>query len=100
MAVRTAPVTPAARASDNRTHVRVEFDRHLVGIVGEEHYPAAEYLFRELAANAYDADATEVRFQYHFGTDEQGYKLIVEDNGNGMTRDELSGYFTFGAKQK
>lgn len=89
-----------ASSQEHRTRVRVEFDRHLVAVIGSEHYPSAEYLFGELAANAYDADATEVRFQYDFGHDEGGYKLMVEDNGNGMTLDELENYFRFGAQGK
>jgi hypothetical protein len=87
----------------NRTLVQVQFDRHIVGVLGDEHYPEADFLFTELAANAYDADATEVRFDYRFGEDagrEGGYRLTVEDNGTGMDLDDLRSYFTFGLPQK
>lgn len=87
----------------NRTLVPVQFDRHIVGVLGDEHYPDADYLFTELAANAYDADATEVRFEYRFDEDAAahgGYRLSVEDNGGGMELQDLRGYFTFGSPQK
>lgn len=91
-------------AASRATEVQVSFERSLVGIIGDEHYPDAEYLFTELAANAYDADATEVRFTYRGGAESAGeiggYKLIVEDNGNGMKLDELQAYFTFGSQRK
>jgi hypothetical protein len=81
----------------------VTFDRHIVGVLGDEHYPDADYLFTELAANSYDADATEVRFAYRFAEDagrHGGYKLTVEDNGVGMDVEGLRRYFTFGASTK
>lgn len=87
----------------DRTEVRVAFDRHIVDVLGDEHYPDADYLFTELAANAYDADATEVRFIYRFAEDagrHGGYKLIVEDDGVGMDLGGLQRYFTFGASIK
>lgn len=79
------------------------FDRHIVGVLGEDHYPDADFLFTELAANAYDADATEVRFTYRFAEDagrHGGYKLLVEDNGVGMDLEGLRRYFVFGASSK
>jgi hypothetical protein len=103
MASRTAEMLKAKAAGRHRTQVRVVFDRRLVGILGDEHYPDAEYLFHELATNAYDADATEVRFTYRSSEDADqlgGYKLVVEDNGNGMSLPELEGYFTLGGSRK
>lgn len=97
------PRAASSPSTGNRTEVRVEFDRHIVSVLGDEHYPDADYLFTELAANAYDADATEVRFDYRF-SDEAGryggYKLEVRDNGLGMDVDGLRRYFTFGASTK
>ena len=101
---KTSRTAGRIRAPDgNRTEVRVAFDRHIVGVLGDEHYPDADYLFTELAANAYDADATEVRFIYRFAEEagrHGGYRLTVEDNGTGMDLDGLQRYFTFGASIK
>src|SRR5438309_5720826 len=87
----------------DRTLIPVEFDRAIVRIIGDEHYPQSDYIFTELSANAYDADATEVRFTYKF-SDESGltggYQLVVEDNGNGMDLDGLREYFRFGSPTK
>jgi hypothetical protein len=92
----------SAAATGKRTHVQVRFDRHIVAVLGDEHYPDADYLFTELAANAYDADATEVHFDYRFtdSGEEEGYRLTVSDNGAGMSQRDLEGYFTFGLPQK
>jgi histidine kinase/DNA gyrase B/HSP90-like ATPase len=103
MATGSAGGGPSSTARGNRTLVQVQFDRHIVGVLGDEHYPEADFLFTELAANAYDADATEVRFDYRFGEDagrEGGYRLTVEDNGSGMDFEDLRSYFTFGLPQK
>lgn len=51
-------------------------------------------LVRELVANAYDADATEVNIDS--GQD----SLTVEDNGLGMNREGLKQYFTIGSNFK
>jgi DNA topoisomerase VI subunit B len=40
----------------------------------------------ELVANAWDAGATEVKI---FIPDDYGQKLIIEDNGTGLTKDEF-----------
>jgi Histidine kinase-, DNA gyrase B-, and HSP90-like ATPase len=47
----------------------------------------------ELVKNAYDADATRVAVQLQEGHD--GQRLIIEDDGTGMTRDDLDSKWAF-----
>lgn len=57
-------------------------------------YVEAVELLRELVANAYDADATEV----HVRTTSDS--ISVEDNGNGMNKRGLEQYFNIGSDFK
>ena len=50
----------------------------------------------ELFANAYDADATEVKFFY----DEDKNKASIIDNGSGMTPENLQGFYRLGDSEK
>lgn len=50
----------------------------------------------ELIKNAYDANATEIRIE--FNLDES--QLIVQDNGNGISRNKLSKLFKIGYSEK
>jgi len=47
----------------------------------------------ELVKNAYDADATQVRFQIEDASD--GQRLIIEDDGAGMSIEELHSKWAF-----
>src|SRR3954447_19409102 len=85
----------------------VSFDlrRNLINVLGEEHYPHAEYLYHELAANSYDEDATEV--QIVEDVIQPGARgrasllaITVSDNGNGMGLDELQHSFRVGDSEK
>ncbi len=86
---------------------RVSFDlrRNLINILGEDHYPYAEFLYHELAANAWDEDATEVRIYDEISQKPargrpQLFDISFEDNGNGMDLDGLNQYFTVGESGK
>lgn len=95
-------VRKSSRAAEE-VRIPVEFDRTIVRIIGDEHYPDASALFTELSANAYDADATEVHFAYKFhdeGGLSGGYQFVAEDNGNGMDLAGLRDYFRFGSPRK
>ncbi len=85
----------------------VSFDlrRNLIKILGEDHYPYAEYLYHELAANAWDEDATEVQIvEETIRAASRGqaalYDVVVRDNGNGMDFELLKEYFTVGDSSK
>src|SRR5687767_13254173 len=80
-------------------------DRTLINVLGEEHYPYAEFLYHELAANAWDEDATEVHINEE--TVRRGsragralYDITVSDNGNGMDGQRLRDYFRVGGSTK
>ena len=57
----------------------------------------------ELIANAYDADAEQVQITLPFGEylasrrqgqiEDRGFEIIVDDNGSGMTADEVNEYY-------
>lgn len=74
--------------------ITIKFDKSHLSTIGERLYTQSLDLIRELAANAYDADATEV----HITIDED--HIIVDDNGFGMDRDGLRQYFTIGSTFK
>lgn len=79
MAIETLPVT---------------VDRSHLIVIGEKLYARSLELVRELVNNAYDADATEVSVQ----VDED--EVIVQDDGLGMDRHGLFGYFQVGVPDK
>ncbi|HYU57742.1 MAG TPA: ATP-binding protein, partial [Actinomycetota bacterium] len=72
----------------------VTVDRSHLIVIGEKLYARSLELVRELANNAYDADAREVSVQ--IGHDE----VIVQDDGLGMDRDGLFRYFQVGVPDK
>lgn len=95
-------------STENSTAVgALSFDlrRNLINVLGEEHYPYAEFLHHELAANAWDADAQEVHIAEHVvSAASRGhpavYDIVVSDDGNGMDADGLAEYFTVGESRK
>ena len=79
---------------DNQTvrELRMTFDPNTIqhlGIKMYSHLPAA---IAELVANAYDADAEEVKIKL-YDTEEGGKSILVEDDGHGMSFDEVNNYF-------
>ena len=80
------------------THLR--FSTEIVKRLGEELNPTLDKGVLELVKNSYDADATECRVQL-LDTDQPGGKVIVEDNGHGMTADEITeGWLVLGRSSK
>jgi hypothetical protein len=79
--------------------------RNLINILGEDHYPLAEFVYHELAANAYDEDAQEVHIvEETIAPETRGrpavYKITISDDGNGMDLDGLKQYFLLGESSK
>src|SRR5690242_17677954 len=56
--------------------------------LGAELIGRVETALAELVKNAYDADATEVLVRFE-NADDIGGELRIEDDGDGMTRDDL-----------
>src|SRR3989442_10044318 len=101
------PRAPAKSAARKAKPSVISFDlrRSLINVLGEEHYPYAEFLYHELAANAWDEDATEVHISEE--TVRRGsragpavYNITFFDNGNGMDMPGLREYFRVGGSTK
>jgi hypothetical protein len=93
------------KAAEIDSSISFDLRRNLINVLGEEHYPYAEFLYHELAANAYDEDATEVQIveesvQAPAPGQPALYDIIVSDNGNGMDLGGLREYFTVGESGK
>lgn len=71
--------------SDN---VRFSVDAGIISRLGEELVGKRDTAVAELIKNAYDADATEVDVIFQDAWTAGG-SLIIDDNGLGMTRDQL-----------
>ena len=77
------------------THtIEVTVDKSHIVTIGERLYGESIELIRELANNAYDADATEVKIEI------KPDNITVADNGSGMNMDGLRQYFNIGSTEK
>lgn len=85
---------------DQRTSAQLKFSTEIVRRLGEELNPTLDKGVLELVKNAYDADATECRIELR-GTDRPGGKIIVHDNGDGMTAEQIAnGWLVLGRSSK
>lgn len=69
-------------------HLRFSVDAGLINRLGRELVGKGETAISELIKNAYDADATQVNLVFKNAL-KPGGTLIIEDDGSGMTYDEL-----------
>ncbi|MEU4655771.1 ATP-binding protein [Streptomyces sp. NPDC023723] len=81
---------------------RMRISRLTVDKLGIRLYDRVSAVLAEIIANAYDADATEVQVRLPFGTwlaplpgkpAGDQYVITVEDNGHGMTADEVNTHY-------
>lgn len=70
--------------------LEMSFDPHTIEHLGIKMYSRAANAIAELVANAYDADADTVHIKLY---DKDEFKIIVEDNGTGMSFDEINNCF-------
>lgn len=85
---------------DQRTSAHLKFSTEIVRRLGEELNPTLDKGILELAKNSYDADATECRIELR-RTDQPGGEIIVQDNGDGMTADQIAnGWLVLGRSSK
>lgn len=70
--------------------LEMSFDPHTIEHLGIKMYSRAANAIAELVANAYDADATYVYIKLY---DKNEFKIVVEDNGLGMSFDEINTCF-------
>jgi len=80
--------------------VRFSVDAGIINRLGKELVGKHETAVSELVKNAYDADATEVRLIFENAW-EIGGTLTLEDNGHGMTKDQLiNGFMRLSSSDK
>lgn len=74
--------------SSNKNNARFTVDASHINRLGYELVERKETALAELIKNSYDADATEVTVTFK-GAQEPGGTLSIDDDGTGMTREEL-----------
>lgn len=75
-------------ASLDKNNVRFSVDSGVIDRLGKELVARHETAVSELVKNAYDADASIATLKF-LNVDFVGGTLIIEDDGTGMTRDQL-----------
>lgn len=76
---------------------RFRVDPKLAALLGEG-YRSSEYALKELVDNAWDADATSVRITLPAPL--SGDPIVIEDDGSGMTEQEVRGDYLFVARAR
>jgi signal transduction histidine kinase len=80
--------------------VRFSADAGIIARLGQELVGKQETAVAELIKNSYDADATEVRLTFS-NTSQSGGKLLISDDGVGMTQEQLiSGFMRLSSSEK
>lgn len=89
------------RPSSEKYTMRIS--RLTIDKLGIRMYDRVSAVLAELIANAYDADAEHVKIALPFGQylarkaagqiEDQGFEVIIEDNGGGMTAQEVNDYY-------
>lgn len=75
-------------ASLDDEHIRFSIDAGVIDRLGKELVARQETAVSELVKNAYDADSKDVTLEFK-DSDNKGGTLVISDDGDGMTRDEL-----------
>lgn len=87
-----------AKLDENQ--VRFSVDAGLINRLGKELVGKHETAVSELVKNAFDADATEVNLVFENAWNKGG-TLTIEDNGTGMTKDQLiNGFMRLSSSDK
>lgn len=74
----------------NEPKLFMKFEANTIQHLGVKMYSTMPPALAELIANAYDACASEVHIKLY---DKEEKKVIVEDNGGGMSFDQVNTYF-------
>jgi len=87
-------------ASLDETKIRFSVDAGIINRLGKELVGRHETAVSELVKNAYDADTTEVKLIFDNAWQPLG-TLHIEDNGVGMTKDQLiNGFMRLSSSEK
>ena len=82
------------------SNARLRFSTEIVKRLGEELNPTVDKGVLELVKNSYDANATTCRVELR-NTDQRGGTIIVRDNGDGMTMNQIvDGWLVLGRSSK
>jgi len=80
--------------------IRFSVDAGIINRLGKELVGRHETAVSELVKNSYDADSTEVKLTFENAW-QSGGRLIIEDNGLGMTREQLiNGFMRLSSSDK
>ena len=81
----------------------MRISRLTIDKLGIQMYDRVSAVLAELIANAYDSDAGSVNIKLPFGeylarrrqgnVEDLGFQIVVEDDGSGMTADEVNAYY-------
>lgn len=69
----------------------MEFDPNTIEHLGINQYSKLPSVIAELIANSYDAEASEVLI--YLNDSEKDKDIIIDDNGHGMTFDQINERF-------
>lgn len=84
----------------DETQIRFTVDAGIINRLGKELVGRHETAVSELVKNSFDADSTEVILTFE-NASELGGTLLIEDNGHGMTRDQLiNGFMRLSSSDK
>jgi len=84
----------------DKNNVRFSVDSSVIERLGRELVARHETAVSELVKNAYDADATIATLDF-IDVDYEGGTLVIDDNGSGMTRDQLiNGFMRISSSSK
>ncbi|MBP7678789.1 MAG: ATP-binding protein [Bacteroidales bacterium] len=87
-------------ASFDENHVRFSVDAGIIDRLGKELVARHETAVSELVKNSYDADSTFVRLTF-INTDNPGGILVIEDDGHGMTKEQIvNGFMRISSSDK
>lgn len=87
-------------ASKDENNVRFSVDAGVIDRLGQELVARQETAVSELIKNSYDADAKVVKATFQ-NSQKVGGSLTIDDNGTGMTREELiSGFMRISSTEK
>jgi hypothetical protein len=88
MTTRTVPHPAEVSGRTTTTTLRFSISAALVHRLGPELIKDPLTAFFELVKNSYDEDATEVYIRFQRSTAPDG-KIVIHDNGNGMTHNDI-----------
>ena len=79
-------------ADERKKELEMTFDPNTISHLGIQMYSTLPPVIAELVSNAYDADAHEVTLTLR-DSDAANKSISIEDNGHGMTFDEINNCF-------